>query len=285
MRGYSQRDDLAFRGAAERSADPGQGGGELGPVPLQLIQDGPGFPDEDPRVPGKVAGGDETLGGGAVGLLAELDHAVHGDSLAGLQQLAALDVAIAGLGAGRLDTKGDQGRGIVLDDRRRGLNRGQKDCGRLDDVVGGHDDHGAMGIFLADDPGGQANASGCVARAGLGDDVFGGQLGKLGVGGFRLVGTGDDHDPLPGDQGLDPGHGLLEHRRVAKEPEELLGSIAAALGPEPRAASSRHDDRVQHETSWFWFSLAGGAGFLPDPALSLPASFWNSPWSHHHQRK
>src|SRR5208282_6065778 len=69
--GIFQGDHVAFRRCAERIADPGQGGGELGPVALQLLQDGPGFPEEDPRVPGKVAGGDETLGGRAVGLFAE----------------------------------------------------------------------------------------------------------------------------------------------------------------------------------------------------------------------
>ena len=138
------------------------------------------------------------------------------------------------------------------------------------------------GSFLRDDPGRQAHASGRVARAGLGDDVFGGQLGKLGAGGLGLVGPGDDQDPLPGHQGLDPRHGLLEHGRVAGEAEQLLGPIAAALGPEPRPAAARHDDRVQHETSWSWFFLPVG-GFLPDPACRS-GEFWNS-WSHHHQRR
>ena len=173
---------------------------------------------------------------------------VDGDSVARLEQLAALDVAVAGLGASGLDAEGDQGRGIVLDHRDRGADGAQEGLGRLDDVIGGHDDHGAVGVFLADDPGGQADAGRRVARAGLGDDVLRRDSRELGAGGLGLVGTGDDQDALPGHQGLDPGHRLLEHRRVAVEAEQLLGPVAPALGPEPSAAASRHDDRVQHDT-------------------------------------
>ena len=130
-------------------------------------------------------------------------------------------------------------------------------------MIGGHDDHGAVRVFLADDPGGQPNARRRVAWAGLGDDVLRGDSRELSAGLLGLVGTGDDHDPLPGHQRLDPGHGLLEHRRVAVEAEQLLGPIAAALGPEPSAAASRHDDRVQHDTSLCWGLLGPGPVLQP----------------------
>ena len=48
------------------------------------------------------------------------------------------------------------------------------------------------------------------------------------------------------DQGRDPRDGLLEHRAVAEEAEQLLGAVATALGPEPGAAASGHDDGVKH---------------------------------------
>ena len=83
----------------------------------QGVEDGPGPPDEDAGVPGEPALGQELLGGGAVGLLAELDHAVQRDAVAAAERLAALDVAVAGLGAGRLDAEGDERRGIGVDDR------------------------------------------------------------------------------------------------------------------------------------------------------------------------
>ena len=47
-----------------------------------------------------------------------------------------------------------------------------------------------------------------------------------------------------GHQGLDPRHRLLEHRRLAGEAEQLLGPVAAALGPESGPAAAGHDDRV-----------------------------------------
>ncbi len=210
----------------------------------QLVQDGPGTPEEDPRVPEEAAGGQELLGRGAVGLFAELDDAIDRDAFATLQERSALDVAVAGLGAIGGDAEGHQRAGIVIDDRDRGPYRRPECLDGLDDVVGRHHDHGPIPILARDDARGQPHAWGRVAWAGLGDDVGGRQVGELGPRRLGLVRPGDDHDAVGGHQVLDPRHGLLEHRRLARQTQQLFGPVAAALGPEPGAAAARHDDRV-----------------------------------------
>ena len=66
---------------------------------------------------------------------------VQGDPLGTADLLAALDVAVAGLGAIGGDPERDEGRWVRLDHRRGGPDRGQERIDRLDDVVGGHHDH------------------------------------------------------------------------------------------------------------------------------------------------
>ena len=121
----------------------------------------------------------------------------------------------------------------------------QKRLGRLDHVIGRHDDHRRRrDPCLATIPAARPT-HGAVSRGqGSAIDVPGRQVGKLGPGRLGLVGAGDDQDPLRRHQGLDPRHGLLEHRRLAGQAEQLLGTVAAALGPEPSPAATGHDDRV-----------------------------------------
>ena len=57
------------------------------------------------------------------------------------QKRPALDVTVAGLGVGRLDAEGDERGWIVVDDRDRRPDGRAKRLGRLDHVIGGHDDH------------------------------------------------------------------------------------------------------------------------------------------------
>ena len=54
-------------------------GGERGAVGGEGVEDRAGTPDEDAGIPGEATGGDERLGGLAVGLLAELGDLVQGD--------------------------------------------------------------------------------------------------------------------------------------------------------------------------------------------------------------
>ena len=223
-------------------------------------------PEEDARVPGEIPRCEEPLGGVAVGLLAELDHAVDGDAVAGLQQRSALDIPISGLGPGRLDAERDQRGGVGVDDRDGRFHGRQERVDRTDDVIGGHHDHRPLGIAVSHDLGGQTDARGGVARAGLGDYVRRRQVGKLSPGRLGLIGPRDDQHPLGGHQGGDPGHGLLEHRRLAVQRKELLGAIAAALGPEPRAAAAGHDDRKEHVS--------------PLTGRPAPSRLRRRPWSH-----
>ncbi len=87
------------------------------------------------------------------------------------ERLAALDVAVAGLGPGRLDAEGDEGGRVGVDHRERGLDGGVERLVGADDVVGRQDDHRAVGVLLGDDRRRQADARGGVARARFGHDV------------------------------------------------------------------------------------------------------------------
>ncbi len=251
---------LVDRDALEPRKEPGQGlclgrcaqglddwleaGGELGAISPDLFQDPRCAPDEDARVPGEVSGSQESFGGRPVRLLAELANPVHRDAAASVEQLAALDVSIAGFGMGGLDAECDERARVVVHNRDRRLDRCQERLGGLDHVIGGHHDHRPRRVALDDDSRRQPYAGGRVAGRGLGNHVLGWQIGKLRPRGGGLIGARDDQDPLPRHQGLDPRDSLLEHRRLAGQSQQLLGPIAPALGPEPCPAAPRHDDRV-----------------------------------------
>ena len=173
-----------------------------------------------------------------------------GDPLGRAQRLAALDVAVAGLGAGRLDAEGDERRRVGVDHRDRRADRLAELLGRLDHVVGRHDDHRAVGVVPGDDRGGQADARGaCRAGRARPPRSPAGSSGSCARTASAWSAPVMIQDPLRRDQRRDPRDGLLEHRRVAVEAEQLLGPVAAALGPEPGAAATGHHDGVEHDAS------------------------------------
>ena len=221
-----------------------------GPVRGQGVEDRAGAPEEDARVPGEPAVGDEPLGGRAVGLLAELGDLVQRDPLGRPERLAALDVAVAGLGPGRLDPERDE-RGRVVVDHRDGRADGLAGTSRAGSMTwsAGMTIIVPSGSFLATIAAARPT-QGAVSRGqGSATTFAGGHVGELRADGLGLVGPGDDQDPVGRDQRGDPRDGLLEHRRVAVEVQQLLRPVPPALGPEPRPAAPGHHDGVEHGRS------------------------------------
>ena len=61
--------------------------------------------------------------------------------------------------------------------------------------------------------------------------------------------VGDDPEVLRLRQRQQAIKGFLDHALVAVQREELLGLALAADGPEPRAAASSEDDRIELDCS------------------------------------
>lgn len=95
---------------------------------LEGLQQVCGFPDEDACIPEVIASVEVGLGGGAVGFFFE---GLDGEDLA-VWAWGGFDVSIAGVGAGGLDSKGE-------------------DSGVLGGIVEGEPDLVEEGIFLKDD--------------------------------------------------------------------------------------------------------------------------------------
>jgi len=176
-----------------------------------------------------------------VGLLGEAAH-VQGGVVAG--QVAGLDIAVAGLGAGRLNA---QHHHVVSGGGHRDAFLQRLEKARLvgDDVVRGKDAQHRLGILALDEEGRQSAGRGGVARSRLLNDLTGGHALQL-VG--DLVGqvfVGDDPDLLRPNQRLEPLDGLLDHGALAVQRQNLLGVGAARTGPEAGTAASGKNYRAK----------------------------------------
>ena len=150
--GYSRAIVSASSGVPERLADAVERRGELGPVASPGRRGSPGparrrCPSSrrtGPR-PGTArrSRGRASRGTGRPGAARSPRRVA--------ERLAALDVAVAGLGPGRLDAEGDEGRRVVVDDRDRRADGLAELLAGLDHVVGRHDDHRPVGVGLRDD--------------------------------------------------------------------------------------------------------------------------------------
>ena len=102
--------------------------------------------------------------------------------------------------------------------------------------------------MAGDEQGGQADAGGGVALAGFADEAGVGHGGKLAADGVEQPGGSDDHGPLGRHEPGEPVDGVFEQRLLAGQRQELLGQGRPAGGPEARAGSAGHHDRVQHRS-------------------------------------
>ena len=219
--------------------------GELGGVLLELGGDGFEGPDEHAGVPGEVALAEEFFGELRVGLFAEAGD-FEGLVLcleAEFGRGAALDVSIGGAGPGGLDADGDEGIGFrgnvetVAEDGLEGVDI-------VDELVGGEDGHGGVGIPGGDEADAEGDGGCGVAFGRLGEDVPGGEhMGNF-ADLFLLEGVGKDQDVFDRDESLKSGNGLVEQRGVIEEIQKLLRFGISAERPEAGSAASSENQGV-----------------------------------------
>src|SRR5690606_40976416 len=138
-----------------------------------------------------------------------------------------------------------------------------------DEVIGGEDDEGGVGVEGVEARGGEGDAGGRVPRGRLGEDVLGREGGEVLPRLRRVVRVRDDEDALGGDERLQPRERVLDQRRRAEDVEELLGVGAAAARPEPAADAAGHDDGVEgHEKG------GGGGSGAAEWTVAAGSNFW-----------
>ena len=170
-------------------------------------------------------------------------------------RLPFLDVAKALCGIGRADTERDEPPGRFEDEGLGLPDRGAERRRGGDAVVGGHHRHDRIGIVTGNQERGQADAGGGVTFARFPDEPRFRDGRELLADGREEAGRGDDHQPVRGNERIEPGDGVLEERRRSGQGKELLREGSAAGGPKSGAGSSGHDDRVEHRG----FLSGGGA--------------------------
>ena len=215
--------------------------GDLRRVGVELGQRHGGAQQEDAAVP-QIAIGDVLAGMLGVGLL---DKARDGAG-AGLDQFRArLDVAVAGGRPCRRDAEDDD---LARLRRRKGRAHRAVKAGRIaDDVIGGENQEGGLGVGAGDEGGGGGDCRGGVApfrleqrdggRAGLGQRRAD-EMGMVGAGDHnRGAEQGRRGDAL---QGEGEGGGAIDQR------QERLGVVAARGRPQARTGAAAHNDRDDH---------------------------------------
>ena len=119
-----------------------------------------------------------------------------------------LDIAVGGAGPGGLDADGEEGvgaggggEGISEDGLESGL--------VLNELIGGEDGHGGLGVTGGDEADAEGDGGGGVTFGRLGEDVLGGELGGDFADFFFLEGVGEDEDVFERDEAIEAVDGLL----------------------------------------------------------------------------
>ena len=206
----------------------------------QLAEIGAGAQQEDAAVPEEGAAVDEALGGLAVRLLDEAIDAEH--AVTAGQRLAALDVAVAGVGAGRLDAERDQP--AFLRGGQAAHDGAMEVGGRGDDVVGRLDQHQRVGVARQQPQGGGGDRGTGVARLGLEQDGLrlDADLLQLVVDQEAVILVADEKRCREADVDQSARHGVLQHRALRRQFQELLGIGRTRQRPQARARATGQDD-------------------------------------------
>ena len=198
--------------------------------------------EENAAVPGISLIGDIGLGARAIGLLDE-SRDLEGAVAAG-ERLAALDIAVAGLGPARGDAEGDELAGL-------GSGGGARDSGLEggcigDRVIRWHHQHQRIGRGSGEGEGGDAAGGRGVAAERLEDDRGGRHAGEaklLGDDEAVLV-VGDDQRRRELLAVGDAQTGFLKQGALGEERQELLRILRARHRPEARARAAGEDHRM-----------------------------------------
>ena len=165
------------------------------------------------------------------------------------QGFPGMDVSVAGLRAGGLNSDGDD----HLPSRCNVQGVGQhltKTLLVVDDMVGRQHRHDRSRRTRPDHRRAQCDCGAGVATHGLANDIFFGQLRQLPPDFRRLNGVGDDENVGQRHQRSHPIHGLLQKGTLPQEADQLLGCLLTTHGPEPLASPTSHnDDKTVRRTS------------------------------------
>ena len=232
-------EDLLLGGVEEALADV-EAGGDVRQVFRQRLVDGVHVPDEDTGVPEELAALVEDLGEVVVRLFGESldlgELAVH--------RVAALDIAVARLGAAWLDAEGNE-RLVFLDERQAFLHILEESILAENQMVAGGDNHVGLRVASLDVIRGVGDARSGIAAGGFEEDLRLVQLGQLLADKCRIAFIGNHED-------IAERHYLSEAVKShlqkgpsrAEEIQELLWQVFATEWPETAADSTGHDNAI-----------------------------------------
>lgn len=211
----------------------------VGAMSLELVEPCAHPHQEHSAVPVVFAGFEITPGRRRIGLLDE-----RGDRVVG----AALDVAVAGLGARRRHAEGHEPAGAR--ERDAFGDRTLKRARILDHVIRGHDEHEVVGRVRERQRRKRERGRGVAAHR-FEDDGARRPAERAQL--FRdeepVFLVAHDDGRAGAVEAVDPVRRFLQHRAPAEQGQELLGVVFARQRPQARARSAGQDDRVKRHAA------------------------------------
>ena len=149
------------------------------------------LPAEDSAIPEEAAFANVLFSEAEVWFFAEVFDFVEPWRIVS-ELLAAFDVAVSGGRERGSDAEEDEALRVLADDIHGAVNAVVEGFEWLDDVIGGHDKHDAVGITVEDFECGEAYAGSGIAGGRFDEQVINGQFRQLLVCGSGLDFIGDD---------------------------------------------------------------------------------------------
>ncbi len=246
---FALQNGRVFRGP-DAFGDAHHGGVRFGQVTPKSFDECGEPPEEHAGIPEIAAGSDVFAGQRQRRLLRKAANGIGAflGKCGGLPAVArsSFDVAVAGFRARRRDSQDDEGIGLS-GDSQGGANDLAIAGGLGDEVVGGQDSHKriATGLFPQQMRSGKSNGRCGIAADGLDQGVLRGNLPQLAAHRIGLLVVGYGPNAGSGKERGKALKGLLEHRFLPDDVQQLLGRTGAAARPETGAASAREDDGVR----------------------------------------
>ncbi len=187
-------------------------------------------------------------GGVAVGLL---DEAVDAEHAFVTERLTTLDIAVAGVGTDRLDAERDQP--AFLRGGHAAHHGAMEIGGRGDDVVGRLDQHQRIGVARQQPQRGGGDRRAGVARRGLEQDGLrlDADLLQLVVDQEAMLFVANEKRRGEADIDQSARRGVLQHRALRRQLQQLLGIRRARQRPQARSRATRQDDGMDLRRAFF----------------------------------